>query len=50
MGRLMAGVGRYIRVAGNKRVYGKPASSERVECEQKESIHRGVRLQSKWVT
>lgn len=43
MGRLTDGVGRYIRVAGNEIVSRKPASSERALCEQKESIHRGVR-------
>ena len=35
-GETDAGVGRYIRVAGNERVSGKPASSEQIVCEQKE--------------
>lgn len=35
--------GESIRVAGNERVSGKPASSELVLCEHTESIHRGVR-------
>lgn len=44
LGRGMPGLdGESIRVAGNERVSGKPASSELVLCEHTESIHRGVR-------
>lgn len=49
-GHARDGTGRYTRVAGRERVSGKPACSELVLCEQKESIHPGVRQQSKWVT
>jgi hypothetical protein len=49
-GEWRVGWGDTLERLGMKECPGKPASSEQVLDEQKKSIHRGVRWQSKWVT